>query len=85
MAKNKLSKRQHDTGRVVTTKTFFGSHREMLVDPKKFSLTLSEGEVLCKDDDGYYVTLESRLDTGLADPKRLNTEARAKLRSLINN
>tara|TARA_Y100000310_G_scaffold330701_1_gene402798 strand:+ start:780 stop:956 length:177 start_codon:yes stop_codon:yes gene_type:complete len=32
--------------------------------------TISEDEVVCKDDRGYYITLKNRLDNGLADPKR---------------
>lgn len=72
MAKKQYTKKQHDTGKSVTTKSFFGSHAEMVVDHSSFNLTLSDNEVLCKDDSGYYVTLRDRLDNGLADPKRFS-------------
>lgn len=65
-----MAKKQHDNAKAFTTPTRFGSHRSMVVDPKSYGFTLSDGEVLCKDDDGPYITFISRLDTGLADPKR---------------
>jgi len=78
MAKIKsLSKKKHDTGRTITTKSVYGSHADMVENASDFGLTLGDNQVLCKDDDGYYITLKDRLDTGLADPyrtsfKRLN-------------
>lgn len=71
MAKNR---RRHTTGNIITTKSWFGSHADMVVSPEEYhennSQTISEEEVVCKDDKGYYITLKSRLDNGLADPKR---------------
>ena len=72
MAKNK---KRHQTGNSVTTPSWFGSHESMVVDHNELQIggrdvTLSEGQVLCKDDKGYYVTERNKLDTGIADPNR---------------
>lgn len=50
----------------VTTESRFGSHKSMVV---KY---LDNNECICKDDLGEYITLTSRLDNGLADPKRFS-------------
>ena len=70
MAKNKSVKARRETGSVVTTPSWFGSHATMVVDHTEFNLTLADDEVLCKDDSHYYVTKKNRLDTGCADPSR---------------
>ena len=72
MAKNRT---RHQTGNSVTTPSWFGSHASMVVDHTEAQISgcdvnLSEDQVLCKDDRGYYVTQKNRLDNGLADPKR---------------
>ena len=72
MAKNKT---RHQTGNSVTTPTWFGSHASMVVDHSEVQIggedvTLSEGQVLCQDDNGYYITEKKKLDTGVADPNR---------------
>ena len=76
MAKSKVRKKR-DTSQGWTTPSRFGSHSSMVVDPtsipewnKNMSLTLSGDEVLCEDDEHYYITKKNRLDTGLADPSR---------------
>ena len=56
----------------------FGSHSAMVVEVEGNEeaaaflgdKTLSEDEVLCKDE-AFYVTLKSRVDSGLADPARM--------------
>jgi len=53
------------TGNTITTKSWFGSHSEMVVEE------LEDGKVICEDDDGKYITFADRLDNGLADPRRL--------------
>lgn len=70
MNKAKTTKRSHDSGRVITTPSFFGSHNKMVVSSDLFEVGLKENEVICQDDDGYYITLKNRLDTNLADPNR---------------
>jgi hypothetical protein len=71
MAKSRsLSKTRHDTGKATTGKSSYGSHAELVVDHSSFNLTLDDDKVLCKDQNGYYVTLKNRLDNGLADPNR---------------
>jgi|TARA_B100002019_G_C21219292_1_gene573784 hypothetical protein len=69
MAKNKTSRR-HITGTSITTKSWFGSHAEMVVEE------LHDGLVVCEDDRGKYVTHSNRLDNGLADPNRYSIEKR---------
>lgn len=62
-----------ETGTIITTPSAYGSHKSMVVPEdqlNQFDVVLHDGEVLCKDDTHYYVTLKNRLDTGLADPKR---------------
>ena len=71
LMENKMVKgRRHETGKTVTTPSWFGSHSSMVVDQTQENMTLSDDEVLCKDDKGYYVTKKNRLDSGLADPNR---------------
>ena len=58
------SRSRHVTGNTITTKSWFGSHSEMIVEE------LSDGLVVCEDDKGKYVTAMSMVDSGLADPNR---------------
>jgi len=67
----------HDSGTLVTTKSPYGSHVVMVVD--SFDLeddftSLKDGEVVCKDDKGCYITLKARLDNGLSDPNRYSNK-----------
>ena len=65
------NKTKVETGRTITTPSWFGSHASMVVeDVDATQVTLAKGEVLCKDDAHYYVTYKDRLDSGLADPQR---------------
>jgi hypothetical protein len=78
MAKYRSPSKGHETGKQVTTKSWFGSHDDMVVDPVDFgsggaAVTLKDNEVICQDDRGYYTTLTSRLDDGLADPNRYSS------------
>ena len=70
MAKSRGSRARHETGKATIGKTPYGSHAELVVDHTVFGLTLSEKDVLCEDQNGYYVTPKERLDNGLADPNR---------------
>ena len=63
MAKSKNARR-HVTGTNITTKSWFGSHADMIVEE------INEKEVMCEDQNGRYKTLRDRLDNGLADPNR---------------
>ena len=67
MAGARRTGRRHTTGKSITTKSWFGSHSEMVVDE------LSNGKVVCEDDTGKYITTKSMLDSGLADPNRYNS------------
>ena len=72
----KSNRKKHETGNEITTPSQYGSHRSMVVElesidaTKQGGIVLQDGEVICKDDKGHYLTLESRLDSGLAYPKR---------------
>ena len=70
MNKKTGSKRSHDSGRTITTPSFYGSHSTMVVSSELFNIELNEKEVVCKDDDGFYITSKERLDSNLADPNR---------------
>ena len=67
MAGARRSGRRHVTGNSITTKSWFGSHSEMVVEE------LSNSKVVCEDDSGKYITTKSMLDSGLADPNRYNS------------
>ena len=67
--------KRHQTGKKITTPSWFGSHTSMVVDHTQIQIgghdvKLSEAEVLCQDDSGYYITKKERLDNGQADPNR---------------
>ena len=77
MAKYTPRQKQYETGQTVTTKSRYGSHEEMVVsDDEELEgthLSTTDEQVVCKDDTGYYITLKSRLDNGLADPNRYSS------------
>ena len=58
-----MKKHQSKLVTMITTPSFYGSHKSMIVKD------LGE-KVVCEDDRGQYETLKSRLDNGLADPAR---------------
>lgn len=58
------SRSRHVTGNTITTKSWFGSHAEMIVEDRE------DGTVVCEDDKGKYVTTMNMVDSGLADPNR---------------
>jgi hypothetical protein len=72
MAKKFYKAPKHSTGRVITTKTPYGSTSDMIVTDAEILKKVSVAEfcVLLKDDDGYYITNKNRIDSGLADPLR---------------
>lgn len=71
MAKNYYKAPKHTTGKTITTKSHFGSHKEMVADCEVTkNIKLNANEVVCKDDQGYYITTIDRIDSGLADPNR---------------
>ena len=77
--------KKHETGRTITTKTPYGTTSEMVVTDENlrglFSLDVSQ--VLVKDDEGYYYTSVSRVDSGLADPNRYNSSLRHRIKFTI--
>lgn len=69
MAKSRAGRR-HVTGNSITTKSWFGSHAEMIVEE------LGDDKVVCQDDLGKYYTTRDRIDSGLADTNRQNPKKR---------
>ena len=55
---------RHVTGSDITTKSWFGSHSDMIVEE------FDDVRVVCEDDRGKYITYANRIDNGLADPRR---------------
>ena len=79
MAKYRPKAKGYESGREITTKSWFGSHTEMVVsgeDEGTPVIKLKKNEVVCKDDKGYYITYRSRLDNGMADPNRYSSKKR---------
>ena len=75
MVKYRAKPKMHDAGLVITTKSPYGSHEEMVIDPIVLGsggaiVTIKDNEVICQDDRGYYTTLKASIDNGLADPNR---------------
>lgn len=72
MAKKYYKAPVHQTGTVITTKTHFGTTSEMIVDMSNYESpsNLSEDQIVCKDDRGFYITNKNRVNSGLADPNR---------------
>lgn len=89
MAKNFIKPRKHETGRVFTTKSPYGTHSDMLVTDEDVLKRLhfdefeTVGFVLAKDDEGYYITRKERVDSGLADPNRYATQYREDMTPVI--
>lgn len=85
MAKKHFKIPKHDSGKTITTKTYFGSDSSMVIpkdDEILKGVTLTDGQVVCKDDSGYYVTTLNHIDSGLADPNRY---ANKKSRLVLDN
>jgi hypothetical protein len=72
MAKKFFKVSKHQTGRSITTKTPYGSTSDMIVSDTEIlkKITVADHCVLLKDDDGYYITNKTMIDSGLADPMR---------------
>lgn len=89
MAKKYYKAPVHQTGHSITTKTHFGSTADMVVDHNQYVLdnnpiTLQDNQIICKDDLGFYVTLKSRINSGLADPNRYANNSRLSISEKTN-
>jgi hypothetical protein len=72
MARSRSGKR-HSTGTTITTKSWFGSHEEMVVED------LGDGKVICEDSRGRYITDKDRLDVeDLGDGKVICEDSRGR-------
>ena len=86
MAKYKRKIVQRSVGKTVTTKSWYGSHADMVVELEELQSSdffetgegryrvIEDYETVCKDDAGYYITYKDRLDNGLADPNRYSAK-----------
>lgn len=72
MAKKYYKAPKHSTGRVITTKTPYGSTSDMIITDEEVlkKIPVADYCILVKDDEGYYITHKDRIDSGLADPFR---------------
>ncbi len=84
MARKLFKPRQQESGTIVTTKTPYGSASSMIVDMSKYKpISVGADEVVCKDDRGFYITKQNRINSGLADPNRHNSiKSRVELEEL---
>lgn len=79
---------KHSTGRNITTKSAYGSHSNMMVpceDQIFQNIQLKDNQVLCRDDDGMYLTEKQYIDSGLADPNRYGRPESRKLFTTVDN
>ena len=69
-----LPRKHKDKGNVRTlvTPSPYGSHSSMVVDIDNEAQghSIPPDKVICRDENGYYVTYKSRIDNGLSDPCR---------------
>lgn len=76
MAKKYYKAPKNLTGKTITTKSAFGSDSSMVIQASKYGdQNLLDEQVICKDDDGFYITNKNRIDSGLADPNRYANSA----------
>lgn len=77
---------KHQSGRIITTKTPYGSTSDMIVNDEEIlkKISLDSDSILLKDDEGYYITLKSRIDTGLSDPNRYSETYRGLIEDKIS-
>jgi hypothetical protein len=83
MSKYQRRQPENNSGKIITTKSGYGSHADMVIDPLDEEIesnirkaVMEEGQVVCKDDYGYYITYRDNLDSGLADPCRYSSKHR---------
>jgi hypothetical protein len=82
MSKNRFKARKHESGRTITTKTPYGITSDMVVNDADIlsKVSIPEGSVLVKDDDGYFFVSKDRVDDGLACPVRYSENYRDNMR-----
>lgn len=84
MNKRTTSKKKFDTSNIITTPSPFGSHSVMVVEKSLCQGDFKDNEVVCKDDQGYYITTKDRIDSNLADPHRYNARRNVFLKEIEN-
>lgn len=65
-------KKEKDNVRNIDTPSPYGSHSSMVVDIDREAKghNIPTDKVICKDENGYYITFKNRIDNGMADPCR---------------
>lgn len=63
-----MAKKHEGRVTTITTKSIFGSHKEMIVGK-------TEDFLILEDDRGKYLTTKDQLDTGLVDHNRATRES----------
>lgn len=83
MSKNRLKVRKHESGRIITTKTPYGITSDMVVSDENFlsQVSIPEGSVVVKDDDGYFIVPKNRVDDNMACPLRYSEDYRNRMKS----
>lgn len=71
--------------RVVTTKSPYGIHSDMVVTDEDIlsKLTVAEDETLVKDDQGLFAVRTSYVDSGFTCPARLDENHRTRWDALV--
>lgn len=65
-----MAKRHEGRVTNITAPSAYGSHQCMIVNAIEHDIILQEGQILCKDDIGVYITTKQHIDSRLADPNR---------------
>lgn len=65
-------RKEKDSVRNIDTPSPYGTHSSMVVDIdiEANGHNIPKDKVICKDENGYYITFKNRIDNGLADPCR---------------
>lgn len=65
-------RKEKDSVRNIDTPSPYGTHSSMVVDidSEAKGHNIPKDKVICKDENGYYITFKNRIDNGMADPCR---------------
>jgi hypothetical protein len=79
------TRKKHETGRTITTKTAYGISSDMVVTDETIlsKVNVPDYCVLVYDDMGYFIVNRERVDDGLACPFRYDTMFRERSNQTI--
>ena len=85
MARQMRTRKKHETGRTITTKTAYGISSDMVVTDETIlsKVNVPDYCVLVYDDMGYFIVNRERVDDGLACPFRYDTMFRERSNQTI--